>query len=65
MEVKEFVEHLSQPDCFKERISIRKWKTLVKMAIAAANEKKIRESSKSYKKMINKIEDGEIFKCKD
>ena len=56
---------MSLPDCFKERISIRKWKTLVKKAIAAANEKEIRESSKAYKKMINKIENGEKFECRD
>jgi hypothetical protein len=47
------------------RIPIRKWKTLVKKAIADANEKEIRESSKTYKKMENKIEDEEKFKCKD
>ena len=64
-EVKEFVDQLSLPDCFKVRIPIRKWKTLVKKAIADANEKEIRESSKTYKKMENKIEDEEKFKCKD
>jgi hypothetical protein len=64
-EVKDFVDHLSLPDCFNERIPIRKWKTLVKKAVADANEKEIRESATSYKKMKHKIEDEEKFKCKE
>ena len=37
----------------------------MKGAIAYANENEIRKSSESYKKMKNKIEDSDKFKCKD
>ena len=64
-EVKEFIDILSLPNCFQERIPPIRWKRLVKGAISNANEKEIRESSESFKKMKNKIEDSEKFKFKD
>ena len=64
-EVKEFIDILSLPNCFQERIPPIRWKRLVKSAISNANEKEIRESSESFKKMKNKIEDSEKFKFKD
>ena len=62
-EVKEFIDIISLPNCFQERISHIRWKTLVKGVIANANENEVRESSESYKKMKKKIKDSD--KCND
>ena len=56
-EVKEAIASLSLPNCFEENIPERRWKYLVKKAISAANEKEIRCSAETYKKMKHKIED--------
>ena len=64
-EVEQFIEQLSLPNCFTSRIPQNKWKTLVKKAVMKENEKEIRHSSTSYKKMMNKVFDDEKFGCKD
>ena len=60
-EVKEFIDIISLPNCFQRGIPPKRWKRLVK----GPNEKEIRESSESFKKIKNKIEDSDKFKFKD
>ena len=64
-EVKIFIAKLGLPDCFLEKISRRKWKTLLKKAIGKANELEIRKSLKAYKKVDNNITEKEKFECKE
>ena len=64
-EVESFIEKLSLPNCFEQRIPQNVWKRLVKKAIDKANETAIRASTKSYKKMKEKVKDEERFECKD
>ena len=64
-EVEMFIAQLSLPNCFNTRIPKTKWKTLVKKAIARANENEIRLATLSYKKMKNRILENEKFECKE
>ena len=64
-EVQKFIEQLSLPNCFEQRIPQNTWKRLVKKAIDKANENEIRRSAMSYKKMKEKVKNEEKFECKD
>ena len=60
-EVEIFIVQLELPNCFNTIILKNKWKRLVKNAIVKANEKEIRQSSSSYKKIKNKVQDDEYL----
>ena len=64
-EVKQFIADLALPNCFEQKIPQIGWKSLVKKAIAKANEEDIRNSAESYKKMKNRRKDEEKFECKE
>ena len=64
-EVEGFIKELELPNCMKEDVPQGRWKTLVKRAIAIANEKEIRFSAEKYKKMKSKVSEEEKFELKD
>ena len=63
-EVQKMIVDLGLPNCFSEKISKTQWKTMVKKAIAAANEQDVRNSLKKYKKVKCHNFDEEKFGCK-
>ena len=64
-EVREYIGSLSLPDCFQSRIPKAEWKRKMSKAISKANEDEIRKAAEGYKKMKNKISEGEKFECKE
>ena len=54
-EVKKLIAEHNLSDCFTSRIPKNEWKKLVHNAIFKENEKEIRKSASSYKKMIKRI----------